>query len=156
MIHQKIQAFFGTFNGSRYRSWEHCYRFFRDVGPSGITAQPDQAALQLGFYLASWGMYRRSFLLQHDYTVHLPIVACLASSRFAPLWDREFGSEANDFELVPVILDARDAVIEAYSEFGQATPTLVTKVLLGTFACLPALDKYSSLGSGMKGGGIRN
>ena len=69
-------------------------------------------------------------------------VTATGSSRFAPLWEREFGSEANDFDLVPVILEARDAVIKAYSEFGQPTSTLVTKVLLGTFACLPALDKY--------------
>src|SRR5690349_1631304 len=110
MIHEKISAYFGKVAGDphhRYRSWEHCYRYFREVTPSGITAQRETAALQLGFYLASWGMYRGStFLLQHAYTVHLGVVDCLASPRFAPLWDRELGSEADDAELVPVIMDA--------------------------------------------------
>ena len=97
----------------------------------------------LGFYLASWGMYRGStFLLQHAYTVHLGVVDCLASPRFAPLWEREFGSEADDVELVPVILEAAKEITKAYSQFGEPTETLVTKVLLGTFGCLPACDQY--------------
>jgi hypothetical protein len=39
----------------------------------------DAAALQLGFYLASWGMYRgSSFLLRRWSTVHVVVVAtCL-------------------------------------------------------------------------------
>jgi hypothetical protein len=91
-------AYFGKVAGDphhRYRSCEHCYRFFRDLKASGFEAQRQNAALQLGFYLASWGMYRGStFLLQHAYTVHLGVVDCLAFPRFAPLWEREFGCEA--------------------------------------------------------------
>jgi hypothetical protein len=145
MIHQKIEAYFDTFKeGTRFKSWEHCYSFFRNVGSSGITAQREQAALQLGFYLASWGMYRGpSFLLRHDYKVHLPVVDCLISSRFAPLWEREFGSEPDDAELVPIILEAKEAVFDAYKkEAHPPTPILVTKVMLGTFACLPAVDRF--------------
>jgi hypothetical protein len=146
MIHEKICAYYGEIIGDthhRYRSWEHCYRFFREVKPSGIAAQRRHAALQLGFYLASWGMYRGStFLLQHAYTIHLGVVDCLASSHFAPLWEREFGCQADDVKLVPVILEAVEAISKAYSQFGQPTETLVTKVLLGTFGCLPACDQY--------------
>jgi hypothetical protein len=145
MIHKKICSYYGDIAGDphhRYRSWEHCYRFFQNVQSAGIVAQRDHAALQLGFYLASWGMYRGStFLLQHAYTVHLGVVDCLASSQFAPLWEREFGAAADDGELVQVILDAAEAVGQAYRPFGQPTETLVTKVLLGTFGCLPACDQ---------------
>jgi hypothetical protein len=81
MIHETIRAYFRTFTGDRWRSWESCNRFFRDVKPSGIAAQRDHAALQLGFYLASWGMYRGStFLLKHSSTVHWKVVDCLASA----------------------------------------------------------------------------
>lgn len=145
-IHEKISAYFGEVAGDphhRYRSWEHCYRFFREVKPSGIAAQREHAALQLGFYLASWGMYRGStFLLQRAYTVHLGVVDCLVSPRFAPLWDREFGGESADIDLVPIILEAANEINKAYSQFGEPTETLVTKVLLGTFGCLPACDQY--------------
>jgi hypothetical protein len=140
MIHEKISAYFGEVAGDphhRYRSWEHCYRFFREMTPSGIAAQRENAALQLGFYLASWGMYRGSaFLLQRAYTVHLGVVDCLTSPHFAPLWVREFGCNADDVELVPVILEAAKEIRKAYSQFGKPTELLVTKVVLGTFGCL--------------------
>jgi len=42
----------------RYRSWEHCYRYFRRHRHSGPAAERNDAALQLGFYLASWGTCR--------------------------------------------------------------------------------------------------
>jgi hypothetical protein len=152
-----LRVFDTFFPGDRWRSWETCYGFFRGVKPSGITAHQDHAVLQLGFYLASWGMYRGStFLLKHSSAVHWKVVDCVASPRFAPLWEREFGSEADDVELVPVILEARDAVIEAYKEFGQPTETLVTKVLLGTFGCLPACDQYFIAGFRNAGLGYSN
>lgn len=88
-------------------------------------------------------MYRGStFLLQHAYTVHLGAVDCLAQPRFSALWQCEFGADERDIELVPHILEAVEAVSQAYAQFGQPTETLMTKVLLGTFGCLPACDQY--------------
>ena len=55
-------------------SWEHCYEFFREHR-GDLRRVRDTAALQLGSYLASWGMYRgSSFLLQRPYTAHLPVI----------------------------------------------------------------------------------
>lgn len=145
-IHQKIVAYHGSVVGDphhRYRSWEHCYRFFRCKTRTDIVAERENAALQLGFYLASWGMYRgSSFLLQRAYTVHLGVVEQLASPQFSVLWEKDVGSEAEDSQLVPIILAAVEAVREAYRPFGEPTDTLVTKVILGTFACLPACDRF--------------
>src|ERR1700739_3260919 len=94
----------------RYRSWEHCYQYFQGATPAAVAADRDVAALRLGFYLASWGMYRGSgFLLQHAYTVHLGVIDCLAEPRFSLLWEREFGSEDEDQNLVPIILEAIEA-----------------------------------------------
>lgn len=151
MIQGRIQAFYGGMlrEHHRYRSWEHCYGYFRKSGPEGMRVNLDQSALQLGFYLASWGMYRgSSFLLQHTYTIHKSVIEQLASQRFSPLWKREVGAGERDQELVPLIMDATKAVREAYSPFAQltdagpATDTLVTKVLLGTLGCLPACDRF--------------
>ena len=150
-IHEKIDTYYGGMIGAhhRYRSWEHCYRYFRRSTPETIAEDRDHAALQLGFYLASWGMYRgSSFLLQHAYTAHLGIIDQLIEPRFSILWEREFGTSDNDLVLVPIILDLIDAIREAYRPFApsaesrQASDTLVTKVILGTFGCLPACDRY--------------
>ena len=144
----------------RYRSWEHCYNYFRQSTPEQIAANRDQAALQLGFYLASWGMYRgSSFLLQHAYTAHLGVIAQLAAPRFAMLWTQEFGACDDDSRHVPIIIDLVHAVREAYRPFAppaesrQASDTLVTKVILGTMGCLPACDRYFI--TGFKSAGFR-
>src|SRR2546422_4274860 len=55
----------------RYRSWGHCYRYFRRRASLREGRDLDGSALQLGFYLASWGMYRGSaFLLWKDCRIH--------------------------------------------------------------------------------------
>ena len=58
----------------RSRSWEHCYRVFRDAR-TDPSPDYDYLSLHLAFYLASWGMYQgSSFLLQKDYKVLSPVV----------------------------------------------------------------------------------
>lgn len=59
----------------RYRSWDHCYSFFKNLYSAKNDKDVGLAALHLAFYLASWGMYRGSSkLLQKDYKIHTPIV----------------------------------------------------------------------------------
>lgn len=144
-IPKRIDAYFGKISAEpnhRYRSWEHCFRFFQ-AWRNGIRSDLDIAALQLGFYLASWGMYRgSSFLLQRDYTVHKRTIDALFSERFAALWKREIGSSRSDEEYADLILQAAGAVRSSYEPFGVASDTLVTKVLLGTLASLPACDRF--------------
>ena len=49
---------------ARYLSWEHCYKVFAPhIGKSPTDKDADFLALHLGFYLASWGMYRASSFL---------------------------------------------------------------------------------------------
>lgn len=138
----------------RYRSWEHCYAFFRKIRPTEISQHREHAALQLGFYLASWGMYRGSgFLLRRAYTVHLGAVDCLASPKFALLWRTDVGARPGNAALTTKILAAAEDVRRAYAPFGKPTDTLVTKVLLGTLGCLPACDRYFI--EGVKGQGFK-
>jgi hypothetical protein len=145
-VREMILAYHGDLAGDphhRYRSWEHCYGFFQRNKQAGILARREDAALQLGFYLASWGMYRgSSFLLQHAYSIHMGVVECLASSELTPLWENDVGSSSDHASLAPVILEAVEAVRDAYRPFNPPTATLVTKVLLGTVGCLPACDRY--------------
>ncbi len=145
-IHKKIRVYHGDLDkdpNHRYRSWEHCFNYFRSVTPAELPKQRDHAALQLGFYLASWGMYRgSSFLLQHSYAVHLDVVDSLAAPQYFPLWRSDLGSRTEDISLVPLILESATAIRKAYQRFHEPTDTLVTKVMLGTIACLPACDRY--------------
>lgn len=150
-IRKSIQAYYGDSAGEhhRYRSWEHCYSYFRGARPKGLVAHRDHAALQLAFYLASWGMYRgSSFLLRHAYTVHRGVIDLIAQPRFTALWNTDFGAIQNDDHFMPTIRELTNGIRESYRPFAphagsaQPTDTLITKVVLGTFGCLPACDRY--------------
>lgn len=150
-IHRAIQAYYDAAAGEhhRYRSWEHCYRYFLRGRPIGLATDRDHAALHLAFYLASWGMYRgSSFLLQHAYTVHRGIIDLVAEKRFDALWGVDFGVSETDGRFVPLVRELIAGVREVYRPFAQVTgsaqptDTLITKVVLGTFGCLPACDRY--------------
>src|SRR3954471_24429399 len=118
-VTEHIRAYHDRLAGDehhRLRSWKHCYRYFRRVGPTVVAGERDAAAVQLGVYLASWGMYRgSSFLLRHAYTVHRAVVDLLAEEQFRPLWEREFGAGEHDAYLHPLVLDAVTAVRRAYA-----------------------------------------
>lgn len=147
-ISEKLLAYHGIRGEhDRDRSWEYCYKYFHHASAAAIRADRDHAALQLGFYLASWGMYRGSgFLLRHAYTVHRGAVDCLLQPKFSTLWNQEFGASDEDANLSPVIMVACQDMRTPYRPYGKATDTLVTKILLGTIGCFPALDEYFSIG----------
>jgi hypothetical protein len=147
-ISDKLKAYLVKLNGEHDReySWVHCNKYFHDHSPEVIKAERDNAALQLGFFLASWGMYRpTSFLFQHAYTVHRGIVDCILKEQFSTLWQQEFGAGANDASLIDLILKLGEGIAAAYHDFGNATNTLVTKVILGTMGCCPATDTFFNL-----------
>jgi len=94
-------------------------------------------------------MYRgSSFLLQHAYTVHRGVVDLVADARFDTLWGADFGAGEADGQWVPRVGELIVGVRQAYKPFApatgsaQPTDTLITKVILGTFGCLPACDRY--------------
>lgn len=142
----------------RYKSWEHCYSFFRGYPE----LEEDLACLHLGFYLASWGMYRgSSFLLQKDYKVHHFMLTILLNPKYEPLWNAKMPYIQ---EINLLILALGNEIKRAYSVNIQkvdgkkksvnVTDTLVTKILLGTIGCVPAYDRYFI--SGLKVHGLKN
>lgn len=134
----------------RYKSWEHCYNAFIANRKCADERTLDYLALQLAFYLASWGMYRgSSFLLQNDYRVHVPVVRILAEEKY----DELVGIAAENLmkeESLQLVEDISTRICRVYSEekpavegkVNKPTDTLVTKILLGTLGCAPAYDRY--------------
>ncbi len=158
-LSETIRAYHGTGGEHhRYRSWEHCYRYFQTAGPRGLLADPKHAALQLAFYLASWGMYRgSSFLLQFAYTIHMPLIRTITAKRFSDLWRIDMGSDPSHSEMMPIVLELMNDVRETYRPFadenesGLPSDTLVTKIILGTFGCVPACDQFFLVGIKLHG-----
>lgn len=149
IVRHGVRAFYARIMDNRhhrYRSWEHCYAYFRafhQMSAEARRAHRDTAALHLAFYLASWGMFRgSSFLLQNAYTIHGDVVDHICEPEFSLLWQEDFGVSSRDTQMVPIISRLVSAVRLAYEPYGHATDTLVTKVVLGTVGCLPACDRY--------------
>ena len=135
----------------RSRSWEHCYRVFRDAR-TDPSPDCDYLSLHLAFYLASWGMYRgSSFLLQKDYKVLVPIVEKILK----PEYDCLFGLACTDLRKLEVqkrFAKLYEDIVEYFDPIrdevaGREVPTpvspvLITKILMGTLGCVPAYDRF--------------
>ncbi len=135
---------------------------FANVGESVRHRTPDYAALQLGFYLASWGMYRGSgFLLWKDYRIHRYAVRELLKPKYDLLLRIDFDSSRETETAIRPLLALVSALREAYvchaasvngrREEVNVTDTLVTKIVLAAFGCTPANDWYFVEGLRSKG-----
>lgn len=172
-MEQYIQKAIGTFYNlikdkeegapdTRYKSWEWCYQAFAKGRKKYASASDnenekesivDYLALHLGFYLASWGMYRgSSYLLQRDYKAHKKVVKILLDENYSSLWgykpqalSAEELSEQNKLIFGKTAL--YNQIKNAYNGYvgvneDDPSDTLVTKILMGTMGCVPAFDRF--------------
>ena len=148
---------------SRYLSWEHCYKEFKSAF-SKINDLKDKdylnLSLNLAFYLASWGMYRgSSFLLQFDYKVHFEIVKLILKEEYKPLLDYYWKEDDKNYnQNLNLLFGSKDSeglvnlIRNHYKPFRKKikennkktkqdiSDILVTKILLGTLRCVPAIE----------------
>jgi hypothetical protein len=149
-IEGKIMQFYDSMASDsqhRFSSWENCYLYFRNKKKSGTKTIADLDCLQLGFYLASWGMYRgSSFLLDKSYKVHKPIIKELLKKEYEKLWNidiDELTSESKEITLLFELLETlKNIYMRQNNTKKKVTDTLITKVFLGTLCCTPAYDRY--------------
>ncbi len=162
-----VERFYRSINSipdHRYKSWEHCYDFFKRTKDKKLNDEElDLAQLHLAFYLASWGMYRgSSFVLQKDYTVFKNIVKTILSKEYALLWNIESNLDRQEemaklfallYNKIEDTLKEIRTSVKSHPDFEgvkkrylnereEISPTLVTKILLGTIGCIPAYDRF--------------
>lgn len=136
-------------NLSREYTWDICYQFFKRNKNQLLQADCDEellldASVHLSAHLGFFGMMRgSSFLLKTNPSFFVPIVRDVwkraRASRYAldathpdhvkPLWDT----------LSCYLLDASEDLRESTRPITQ---TLISKILLGMFACSPAYDTF--------------
>ena len=179
----QIGKFFNRFaqDKCRYASWEHCYVFFKKFfypEDKEKDVDIDKAALNLAFYLASWGMYRgSSFLLQHDYKIHEGLIEEISKdnySKYKSLLDENVDNYGKKWDIIDKLIknygnkiddNCKDAdcanckknencgeIVKIYCKYAKnyakklPSDTLVTKILMGIFGCIPAYDRYFKKG----------
>ncbi|SDQ03685.1 hypothetical protein [Arthrobacter crystallopoietes] len=131
---------------SRSRSWDYCYNYFQD------TAEPTQdlerSCLQLGYYLASWGMLRGSTYLFTKTNVHHYAQVIQVIEKLNPTMRSVNADSYLDEEARTEIIGAYKALRKALVPEGVTHVTLVGKVMLGVWGCVPSFDTYFRRGFG--------
>jgi len=134
----------------RYASFDYCFNYFRDYHSAGeldaLTSpgRIEMSCLQLGFYLASWGMFRGKAQLRSFNAKRLiPVIEAIAAAPPAA-WT----IDADDYGTA-----AQTVLTGVYSDLRRALPggqstTLVTKTMLGVFGSVPAYDRFFRAGFG--------
>jgi hypothetical protein len=129
---------------ARYASFDYCYNYFqsfREQDNTGALADSrhlQASCLQLGFYLASWGMLRgSSVLLQRSVRNFIPVIQAISEAP-SDIW----GIDADDYSAAncEAMLDVASQIRNSFPD--PASDVLVTKTLLGVFGCMPAFDQF--------------
>jgi len=133
----------------RYCSFDYCFNYFQNFYERGklcdiaskINLQ--QSCMQLGFYLASWGMLRgSSILLQKSAKIYEPVIYEISKTDYA-VWQIDVSTYSD--ENINKILNLAETISSCLP---SSSMTLVTKIILGVFGNVPAFDSYFKNGFG--------
>lgn len=138
-IETEIQKFTAKSNpDDRYTSFDYCYNYF--LTTDDVSNDMEKSCLALGFYLASWGMFRgSSFLLQKSVKYFEPTVAYISTLERS-VW--KIDVDNYDDQNIETIISIYNEIKRRLVTEGNADLTLITKVLLGVFGFTPAFDTY--------------
>ena len=136
---------------ARYASFDYCFNYFqgfRERGETAAIAAKDNlqlSCLQLGFYLASWGMFRGSTdLLQRSAKQLVPLIEAIAAAP-SDIW--AIDADCYGADEWAALRDFASQIRVALP--GATSDILVTKIMLGVFGNVPAFDTYFKKGSGL-------
>jgi hypothetical protein len=146
-IDGNIRSFMGDRHPeARYASFDYSFNHFQSFRERGrITdiAAPENlllSCLHLGFYLASWGMFRASSELPKRSARQFGPVIELIASTPPYLWEIDTDQYSED--VCATLVTAADDIEKAlhYPDGAWPTRTLATKIMLGVFGSVPAFD----------------
>lgn len=131
---------------SRDASFDYCYNYFFQNRLTKIEDfDMEKGCLMLWYYLSSWGMLRNSKLLSRS-SKHLePLIEYILSDEVKGIFEIDIDkyNETNIEHLILIYNNIRERVVV---DEKQTHLTLVTKIMLGVFGCVPAFDTYFILG----------
>jgi hypothetical protein len=121
---------------NRYMSFDYCYNYFKTT--NDLAEDIEKSCLVLGFYLASWGMFRgSSFILQKSAKHFQPTIRYVATLDKS-VWTIDV--DCYNDENIQTILKIYEAVKKLLILNNNSDLTLITKILLGVFGFIPAFD----------------
>jgi hypothetical protein len=148
---------------SRYYSFDYCYNYFHTFFKSGKVKELSNelnlqnSCLSLGYYLASWGMLRGSSFLLKKYSVkvYVPLIKEVSTnSKFYELWELNLDNYTSDN--INLLLECKNIVKEKLGLENKPSDTLVSKIMLGIFGCVPAFDQFFRKGLNVTGFNLKS
>ncbi|MBQ8183830.1 MAG: hypothetical protein IJ025_08050 [Clostridia bacterium] len=152
----------------RGNSWIYCYNTFKEYSNKQAYDEKDYdfLALNLSFYLASWGMYRgSSFLLNMDYKIHIEAVKMMMKEKYRQLFDGNIYQNKSEYKKLLFGEENFDGIYVWLNDYytnihnimkstgdTEISDTLITKILLGVYGCIPAFDRFFKDAFGLFGG----
>lgn len=145
-ITSSVEAFLRSPNGQsagvyrRERSWDFCFNYFQEN--SAPTRSMELSCLQLGYYLASWGMLRgSSYLFRETNARHYQSTIEVIEG---------YNPEMRELDDKPLFEPpAQKLILAAYADLrktilpkGGTSLTLVTKIMMGAWGTVPSFDTY--------------
>jgi hypothetical protein len=147
-IEANIKCFMGDRTSEqRYASFDYCFNYFqsfRETDSTADIAAPENvllSCLHLGFYLASWGMFRGSSDLPSRSLKQFQPVMELIARTPDDVWTidaHRYSDRAVRDQLISTADDIQQAL--RHPDGAWPTRTLATKVMLGVFGNVPAFD----------------
>lgn len=124
----------------RYTSFDYCYNYFSHTDKTDIVNDIEKSCLALGFYLASWGMFRGSSFLLNKSLKHYEKTIEYIGSLPKNIW--QIDVDKYDEQNIKTIIEIYNQIKERLIINNSSDLTLVTKVQLGVFGFIPAFDQY--------------
>ena len=124
----------------RDASYDFCYLYFqRHKGH--LADNMECSCMHLWSYLASWGMLRNSPLLELSPAALKPLIFYFDSIYKSVVWSADVDTySTHKLDILKVFAAIADILLTIMGK--KPTITLVTKIMLGVFGCVPAIDKY--------------
>lgn len=123
----------------RYYSFDFCYSHFRHSKETG-NIDIEKSCFVLWSYLASWGMLRGSSFLMQKNPAYLTELVKWIYEQPQATWLIDVDDYADKKkEILSLYAQVKSYLI---GEKSHQAVTLVTKVLLGVFAIIPAYDRF--------------
>ena len=156
MVDNEIKKFGnGCFVEHRYASYDFCYLYFqRNRG--NLSFDMENSCMHLWSYLASWGMLRgSSILLRLSPACLKDLMVYFDSICNSAVWITDVDSYSNyKSEIIQTYNDISQILERIMNNYNhneesnaiqkhtKPSVTLITKIMLGVFGCVPAADQY--------------
>ena len=135
----------GMTEKNRMASFDLCYSYFKVHQLNLASENIEMSCLQLWCYLASWGMLRNSDLILNTPASFKPLMEYLSTIKESEVWGIDVTTYTEEnMRIICEVYDNISSVLSnsiiSSSEKFCPSVTLITKIMLGIFGCVPAFD----------------